>query len=154
MTQAPPSDAVLTEERRSRRPTRQAGYVVAIVVNALLLWVANNLLAWGWFSWLTEDFTEVLPALNASLIVTIVAYALYVAYDGEWFRALGDIVTGVYSLLAGIAMWRVFPFDFSAYAFDWSLMARFAIGIGLFGVSVAILVNVVKLFGFAVRGGR
>lgn len=153
MTQAPPSDAVLSEERRSR-PARQAGYVVAIVINALILWVANNLLAWGWFSWLTDDFVDVLPAINASLIVTIIAYALYVAYDGEWFRALGDIVTGIYSLLAGIAMWQVFPFDFSAYAFDWALVARILVGLGLFGVSVGILVNVVKLLAMLVRGGR
>jgi hypothetical protein len=153
MTPAPPTDAVLTEERRSR-PSRQAGYVVAVVINALILWVANNLLAWGWFPWLTDDFAEALPAINASLIVTIIAYALFVAYDGEWFRALGDIVTGVYSLLAGIAMWRVFPFDFTEYAFAWDLMARFVIGVGIFGVSVAILVNVVKLLGLLVRGGR
>ncbi len=153
MTQAPPSDAVLSEERRSR-PARQAGYVVAIVINALILWVANNLLAWGWFSWLTDGFVDVLPAINASLIVTIIAYALYVAYDGEWFRALGDIVTGIYSLLAGIAMWQVFPFDFSAYAFDWALVARILVGLGIFGVSVGILVNVVKLLAMLVRGGR
>ena len=153
MTQAPPSDAVLSEERRSR-PARQAGYVVAIVINALILWVANNLLAWGWLSWLTDDFVDVLPAINASLIVTIIAYALFIAYDGEWFRALGDIVTGIYSLLAGIAMWQVFPFDFSAYAFDWALVARWVVGLGIFGVSIGVLVNVVKLLAMLVRGGR
>lgn len=153
MTQAPPSDAVLSEERRSR-PARQAGYVVAIVINALILWVANNLLAWGWFAWLIDDFVDVLPAINASLIVTIIAYALFVAYDAEWFRALGDVVTGIYSLLAGIAMWQVFPFDFSAYAFDWALVARILVGLGIFGVSVGILVNVVKLLAMLVRGGR
>lgn len=150
MTQAPPSDAVLAEERRSR-PSRQAGYVVAIVINALILWVANNLLAWGWLPWLTDDFVDALPAINASLIVTIIAQALYVAYDGQWFRALGDIVTSVYALLAGIAMWRVFPFDFSAYPFDWALVARWVVGVGIFGVSVAILVNLVKLLGLAAR---
>lgn len=154
MAQAPPPAAVPTEERRPSRPARQAGYVVALVMNALFMWVVNNLLAWEWFSWLTEDFADVLPAINRSIIATFVVYGLLLFYDEEWFKVLGDAVTAVFSLLAGIVMWQVFPFDFTAYAFDWALVARILIGLGIFGVSIGILVNVVKFLGMAAKGFR
>jgi hypothetical protein len=123
---------------------RKVGWVVGAIITAVVLWVMNQLLVWEWPSWLTDEFAEVLPAIRNSLIASIVVYLLYVFYDAPWFRALGDLVTGWFSLVAGWTMWQVFPLDFSAYAFDWALVARVVMGLGIFGIIVSMIANVVK----------
>ena len=131
---------------------RKVGWVVAAAVTGAVLWFMNQLLVWDWPSWLTDDFADALPAIRTSLIASIVVYLCYVFYDPAWFRALGDLVTGWFSLVAGWTMWRVFPFDFSAYEFDFSILARFLIGLGMFGVGVAMIANFAKL-AKAIAGG-
>ena len=46
---------------RAPAPGRRSGYVVAVAINAALLWVTHQLLDWGWPRFLTEDFEELLP---------------------------------------------------------------------------------------------
>lgn len=139
-------------ETVGRKVGRKVGWVVAALFTGIALWGVNHLLVWGWPSWLTDEFADALPAIRTSLIASIVVYTLYVFYDRDWFRALGDLVTGWFSLVAGWTMWQVFPFDFSAYEFDFALLARWVIGLGMFGVGVAMIANLVK-FGKAVVGG-
>ncbi|HEX5696186.1 MAG TPA: hypothetical protein VFZ15_07350, partial [Acidimicrobiia bacterium] len=44
-----------------------------------------------------------------------------------------------------IRMYQVFPFDFSAYQFDWTLTARIVMIAAMVGVTLGIVVEVVKL---------
>jgi hypothetical protein len=44
-----------------------------------------------------------------------------------------------------IRMLRVFPFDFSAYAFDWALLTRIVLWVAILGSAVAVVVWVVQL---------
>ena len=34
----------------TRTTTRKVGYLVAVIVNAVMMVIVNNILAWGWFS--------------------------------------------------------------------------------------------------------
>ena len=66
------SDTTATESKpRSGRAARRFGYLVAIGVNLILLYVVNNLLEWEWPSFLTEDFERVVGIVSFSIIVLV-----------------------------------------------------------------------------------
>lgn len=131
--------------RAAPRPGRRIGYLVAIAVNVVILWIANNLLEWEWPRFLTPDFDEVLPILSASIIASIVVNALWVLYDRRWFKAMGDIVTSAFGLAVCVRTLQVFPFDFSTYAHDWSWLVRLVMWVGIVGSAISVLVNLAKL---------
>lgn len=136
----------MTAERaRTGKPGRRIGYAVAIVVNAAGLVIVNNVLDWGWFPWLTEEFQDVLPILNVSLAASVAANAVYLAFDPRWFKAAAEFVLLSISLAVTIRMLRVFPFDFSAYEFSWDIVARSLLGISIFGIAVGMVAQVVQL---------
>ena len=60
------------QQRIQRKPGTRIGYVVAALVNLGVLWFVNQLLTWEWPPFLTSDFEEILPWLNASLVLTSV----------------------------------------------------------------------------------
>jgi len=140
-------------ERTQPATANRVGYVVAIVINAVLLVVVNNLLAWGWISWLTDDFEQVLPLLNLSLTATILVNVLYLAYDAAWFKSISELGLLAISLAVTIRLYQVFPFDFSAYAVDWAVLARAVLIIAMVGVGIAMIVQVVKLVRIAIAAG-
>ncbi|HEY5881484.1 MAG TPA: hypothetical protein VIU11_21420, partial [Nakamurella sp.] len=102
---------------RARR-TRRGGYVGAIVVNAIMLYLINVWPGWAVLPFLTDDLRVVLPWINASILTSIVVNVGYLVADPRWVRALGSIVTGVVGLVATVRMWQVFPFDFAGSAID------------------------------------
>lgn len=124
-------------------------------VNILLLVVANNLLGWGWFPWLTPTFEDLLPVINLAFAVNIVLALLYMFYDEPRFKAVAQIVVNLIAIVVLVRTWQVYPFDFSEHdfpvdisAFDltWDLLVRFLIGVALFGVAIAIVTETMKLF--------
>lgn len=131
-----------------KRPTiarRRADHVVAIGVNVILYYLINRSPGWAAVPFLTSATTEVLGWVNATLVAGFVANALYVVWDPRWFKALGDIVTTSIGLLSMLRIWQVFPFDFGASGFDWPLVARIALGLGIGGSIIAIVVAVVTV---------
>ena len=70
---------------------KRVGYAVAIGVNVLLLVGVNNILAWGWFPWLTPEFGDVLPILNLALVFNIVVSVLLMFYDEPWLKSITQI---------------------------------------------------------------
>ncbi len=133
----------------------RAGHVVAALVNLVLLWVSHQLLDWGWPTFLTEDFERVLGIVTASFVASIVAELLQVASPTWALHRLADIVSGAFTVVVGLRMWAVFPFDFSGYATDWSTLVRVLIAVGVVGAGIAVVVNLVRLLlgpGVADRG--
>jgi hypothetical protein len=124
---------------------RQAGYAVAIAVNGIILFVVNNVLAWDVAPWLTDDFNDVLPILNTSLLASIVVNAVYLVFDPPLWRSVCELALLALSIAVGITTYRVFPFDFTAYSFDWELLARWVIGLAIFGMCVGFVASAVKL---------
>ena len=124
---------------------KRAGYTMAILVNLVLLSVANNLLAWNLLPFLTGEFARVLWLVDISLLATIVVNLAHVWYDPAWFKSLCQIGLGWISMLVAIRMFQVFPFDFSAYEFDWERVARIVIVLTMVAIGIGIFVEVVKL---------
>lgn len=133
---------------------KRVGYAVAIGVNVLLLVVVNSILGWGWFPWLTPEFGEVLPVLNVALVFNIVMSLVFMAYDEPWLKAITRIVANLLAIGVLARTWQVYPFDFSGYDFpvdiaafelDWDLVTHLILGLAIFGTTVAVVMEIVKL---------
>jgi hypothetical protein len=134
-----------THAQRPSVASRKAGYAIGAAVNALLLGVVNQWPGWDAVPFLTRGTTLVLGWVNASIVVALVANIVYVVADPPRLKALGDGLQNVVGLAALVRLWQVFPFAFGQGGFDWDLLARWVIGVGMFGSSVGIVVALVRL---------
>lgn len=137
--------AVATQSKRPPVAARRFGFVIAVLVNAALLFAVNEWPGWDALPFMTEETTEVLGLVNASLVASLVANAVYVGYDAGWLRALGDIVTTSIGLVAMVQIWQVYPFDFAGYSFDWDIVVRALLVIGMVGSVIGIIVRLGNL---------
>jgi hypothetical protein len=138
-------------KKRASRSTRRFGYLVAVSVNLVLLYVVNNLLAWDVLPWLTDDFEQILPILNLSLLATMVINVVYVWFDPGWFKSLTQIGLSVISLVVVVRLFRVFPFDFSPYESGWATLTRFVLIFVMIGLTIGIIAESAKFITGAVR---
>lgn len=130
------------------RPTvtsRRFGHAVAMAVDGVLLYLVNVAPGWESVPFLTAATVEVLPLVNASIVVGMVANAVYAVHDPRWLRALGDLVTTGIGLAALGRIWRVHPFDFGAQTFDWDLVTQVVLVVAMAGSLVGILVALATL---------
>lgn len=144
-TDASPKTASKKAGKRSPRPARRFGYTVAIAVNLIMLYVANNLLSWEFPSFLTEDFERVLPAIRWSLGVTIATNVLRIWRDPPWFVSVTTIVSTGIGIWPIVRMWRVYPFDFETWAGWWDPATKVLLVIAGLGSVLAIISELVKL---------
>ena len=145
-TSAGPSTADQTHQvPTTPSPVRRTGYVIAIVVNALLLYVVNNLLAWDVLPFLTQDFERLLPILNLSIVASIAANALYLWRDRGTIRHGSQIIVSALSLGVMVRTWQIYPFDFSAYSVNWDVLVRFILVVAVVGTSIGLVAEAVKL---------
>jgi hypothetical protein len=121
------------------------GYAVAVVVNAAMLYAVNAWPGWQAVPFLTDDTAQVIPWVNTSILVGLVANVVYLVRDPAWLKAVGDIVTTAVGLVAMVRIWQVFPLDFGDTTFDWALLARILLGVGIGGSILGIVVSVVRL---------
>ncbi|AUM16688.1 hypothetical protein ICV35_00120 [Rhodococcus ruber] len=128
---------------RSPVAARRFGYLVAALLNAVVLYAANVWPGWEAVPFLTDDTRSVIGWVNASILVSLVANLLYLMRDPVWFKALGDAVTTTVALLALLTIWQVFPFDFGDASFDWPLVARIVLGLGIVSSVIGIVAALV-----------
>ncbi len=140
--QTTPSARHARPDARTGTASRRVGYAVAAVVNAVLLFLVNRSPGWEAVPFLTDRTAEVIPIVNASLVVGIVANLLYLVRDPVWLRAAGDIVTTGVGLAALVRIWQVWPVDLTS---GWDLLARVLVGLGVVGSMIGILAAVVRL---------
>lgn len=131
--------------RPKLHPARRPGYIAAVAVNAVMLWVANSLLDWGWPAFLTTDFDDLLPWVDASMAAAIAVNLLWTLADPPWFRHLGQIGLNLISLGVGIRSWQIFPFDFSDYWGGWETVARLVIAVAVVGLTIDTVTRIVAL---------
>jgi hypothetical protein len=128
--------------RRPSAAVRRAGYLIAILLNAAILYFINVWPGWQVVPFLTSATTAVLPWINGSIIVGMVANVVYLFADARWVRAVGDMATTAVGLAAMVQVWTVFPFEFSP-ATPWTLLARIVIALAIAGSAIAIVVQFV-----------
>ena len=130
---------------------RRGGYAVAALVNAVLLYLVNVQPGWQVLPFLTDGMDDVLGVVNLSLTATLVVNLVYLGYDPPWFTAACQVVLSAISLVVAVRLLQVFPFDFSAYAFDWELLTRVVLWLAVLGSAVGIVAALVKLVRALVR---
>ena len=136
------AEAATTRERQTVG-MRRFGYAVAVAINVALIFMINEWPGWSSVPFLTNATETVIPILNAALVISIVVNAVYLIADPRWLRALGDAATAVVSFIVIVVTIRVFPFDFTAYTFDWAMLTRVILGVGLIGCVVGVIANLV-----------
>src|SRR5688572_13276695 len=112
---------------------RRIGYLLAALINISVLFAVNVVPGWDVLPFLTADTGRVLPVVNLSLVVGIVANLAYVARDSGWFRSFGDLIIAAVGLAALARIWVVFPFDFDAHSFNWGLVTRIVLVVAIVG---------------------
>jgi uncharacterized membrane protein YesL len=120
------------------------GYVIAIAVNAALLYLLNTNPGWEAIPLVTAAADQVIGLVNLSLVVGIVVNIIYLAADPRGLRALGELVTAVVGVVVALRVWQVFPFDV-ADTDGWRTVIRVALGIAIAGGSIGALVQLVTL---------
>lgn len=143
----------MTTTAPTRRPsaaTRRVGYFIAAALTAALFYLLNVEPGWADIPFLTGDTDQVLGLVNLSLAASILANLVYLVSDTPWLKALGGLVTTGIGLVALVRIWQVFPFDLAGSSFDWELLLRIVLVVGIVGSAIGVLVQVVTLL----RGGR
>lgn len=128
--------------RRPSAATRRSGYVVAVVVNAALLWLVNVWPGWAAVPFLTAATTQVLALLNASFVLAIVLNVAYLVRDPAWLTTLGSLATAGLGVAVCARLLVVFPFDLPG---AWPAVARALLVVGMVGTAIACLVYLVSL---------
>ena len=126
---------------------RRFGYVLAIAFSVGILFVVNNLPEGERIPFLTDDLGQLLPIINAFLLAAIVINGVWILYDAAWSRSAGRITLSVLMIAVLALTYRVFPFDFSTYDFEWEALMRVLIVGLIVALTVATIVEIVKLIG-------
>ena len=141
------------ERRRPSRGTRRLGYGISVGVQIALLIVVNNLVEWDILPFITEEFNDLVPYINVSLVASIVVNAVYFAFDPRWFKSLGQAILNTISLVVIVQTYRIFPFDFSGSSFNWTAVTRVCLVVLMVLIGIGIIGEFVKMFQAGARSG-
>ncbi len=128
---------------RASTGVRRFGYVVAILVNAAMLYAVNAWPGWEEVPVLTTDTEQVIGWVTASIVTSLVANAIYLVRDPPWLRSLGDVITTSVGLGALVKVWQVFPFDVASDSSGWGLVARILLVVAIVGSAIGIVTGLV-----------
>jgi hypothetical protein len=122
----------------SGRPARarRSGYIVAIIINGVLLYLINVRPGWQAAHFLTPAAREVVGPVDVVLALSLAVNVVYVAVESPWVSGVGDLLTAIAGLVAAIRLWQVFPFVFRAHG--WSVALRTVLIIAIAGSCIAI----------------
>jgi hypothetical protein len=127
---------------------KHLGYGIAVVINIVMLIVVLKILDWGWLSFLTDEFVEVVPWIALSLVASIIVNLIYQFNDTVLVKSTGQIGTNLISIFVTYQVFRVFPFDFSAFDFDPGTVVRVVLILAMVGSAIGVFVEAMKLMNF------
>lgn len=130
-------------EQRIERGAKRFGYLLAAVINGVMLWIAHQLLNWEWPGFLTPEFDDVLPIITVSFVASIVTNLAYARNDRWPIKPLGELTTSVVGFVTALRIWQVFPFEFDGD--DWSWLARLVLMVAMIGSAMGAIVQLVNL---------
>lgn len=126
-----------------RKRNRRLGYLITIVIDAVLLILITVSPGWQAVPFLTPAAQPAVSVLVASLWVALVANVVYLVADPPRLRALGDLIS---TTLGVIVAWRLladFPFTFAADGWAW--LVRGGLVLALIGGGIGVIVLVVRV---------
>ena len=98
-------------EKKMKKPrNKRVDFVVAIIINFILLYLVNRVLDWQ-IQFITGDWEKILPLFNFSIILTIVANAFFLFYHAKWLYFLARTFLDTIGFVITLRIYTVFPFD-------------------------------------------
>ena len=131
--------AVTAPARRSSAGARRTGYAVAVAFNVAVPYLVFVRPGWQAVPFLTDDTRRLLGLVAVSMVAGVAANLVYLARDPPVVKASGDLLTTGIALVVLAGIWRVFPFDFAGYAFDWAVLVRVVLVVAIVGTTVGLL---------------
>ncbi len=130
---------------------KKFGHLVGFFINLVMIYVVNKVPEWN-IAFITDDFKEVLPVLNVTLIASAVINLALVIYRGYVFYQVLNIIENLFSIAVMITMLSVWPFDFREIIAWESIntMAKIVSGFIIFALIISIFVRIAKAGGHAV----
>jgi hypothetical protein len=125
------------KEKEPKKPE----FIIAIIVNIILLYVVNNLVSWN-ISFITASFNDILWILNISIVANIVANIIFLIYFSGWLKSLIQILLNILGILVIYYLYVIFPFVFSNIWITWGL--GIALILALFGMVIAIFIEAAR----------
>jgi hypothetical protein len=125
-----------------KREQRRAGYIAAIVVNIVLIYVFFNLLKWG-VPFLTSRYSGVLWAIELSLGVSILFNILFLVIDFAWLRHLGQFIMNIFAIFAVFMVFVIFPFTFAGES--WAVWVKVGLVFVMVATAIASIVELVRM---------
>jgi hypothetical protein len=124
------------------KEAKTSGFVAAIIVNIIVLYVVNNILSWN-LGFIAPTFQDVLWIFNISIAATIIANIIFLAYHPGWFRSILQIILNILGFLVCYYLYTIFPFTFSHAAY--TLVLQIILILGMIAVVIATVYEVVRL---------
>lgn len=125
------------------------GSVIAITISVFGLWIAHNVTSWDHeiLDFVKPEFDDLLWLINLSVGTSIAVKVVEIFITNRRVRSFTKIIENVFSFWLCLAFLREFPFDFEELvSIEWlNTAAKVVLGIGLFGVAVSTIVELVKL---------
>ena len=134
-----------TSTRSTRGMARRIGYLVAALVDVVLLVLITVSPGWQIVPFLTEQAGGVVRVVDIGLVVGIVVNLVCLVVPRRLVVLLGDVVTTAVGLVVLWRMWVVFPFDFADPAVDWATIVRIALPMVGVAVFIALVVQAAAL---------
>jgi len=133
---------------RSDRGRRRAGYVAAIAVQLIGLYVVRHLVEWD-VPLLTSSFNRVVPWIELSILVSVAVNAAWLVLDPPWFRSVLQVGANLVALAPIVRTWQIFPFDLGADDRIWRFGLRALLVVAFVGTVVGTVAEVARLARFA-----
>lgn len=135
------SDSSKLKDRFKDKEHNRFEFIVAIIVNIVIWYIANNLLNWN-IGFISNSFVDVLGILNLFLMVSIIINIIFIFYHTNWFRNLLLLLPDILSLNVAYAFLVVFPFNLNPL---WTLILKIIIILAMIGIIISIIVHIIKL---------
>lgn len=134
-----------TGESRMTAGTKRFGYGVAVIVNLVLLWIVQNIVAWDVVPFLTEEFEQVVSITTFSLLLSAIANAVFIFRDtGRLKKAIDVLTTGV-TFAVVVRTYQVFPFEFESAFWDGTLhVLMILVAIAMVAAVIALLAQLIR----------
>ena len=126
---------------RETNRNKQVDYIIAIIVNVIVLYVGINLLKWH-VPYVKESFAAVLPALYLSTGSNILGNALFLINTGTYLQITIRLIINLFSFYFLYRLYVVFPFDFSAVTNWFNTAVKVGLVLGMIGVIIGADVDI------------
>ncbi|MEI7661912.1 MAG: hypothetical protein WCK34_06940 [Bacteroidota bacterium] len=118
-------------DREKKFRSRRGEYIGAIISNLIFFWIVNHLRDWH-LGFIKDNFMVVLWILNINILVQVAGNGLMLLWEVPVIRYLSRIVTESASFVTQLALFYIYPFDFTNFHglswLDWVLPIMLIIG--------------------------